>query len=146
MKVLRWVGLWMAGVALAGEPPTPPEQGSLAEVSEAVVGVVPIDAEGLRGLLGEETVIIDLRSAARRAGGFIDGSLSLPAERVGVEPLRRLIPHRDTPVIFYGDGFADEAVAVREAVAAGYRAVYWFRGGWREWLGKGLMVSLGADI
>lgn len=137
------------GVVVADERPTPatsfaPVTVATVRGAAAIPGAWPIDAEALRDLLSAETVIIDVRPAERRGAGFIDGSVSLPLSEIRAETLLMVVAEKTRPLIFYGAGDGRAGDAARMALAHGYISVYWFRGGWREWLGKEMMVAFGA--
>jgi len=116
-----------AAPAEAGDYTSPP----------AIEGAVTIDAEKLISLMVErkDTVLIDSRLGTDRADGYIEGSVPLVDTRTDCDSLARLIGTRTTPVIFYCNGVRCERSgrAVRIAVSCGYRKVYWFRGGIKEW-------------
>ena len=66
----------------------------------------------------------------------------------GGDPLKRadlshLAARPDTPLLFYcnGERCLRSSHAAKMAVNWGYTRVYWFRGGWQEWLDKQLPVT-----
>jgi rhodanese-related sulfurtransferase len=103
----------------------------------SIEGAVTIDAEQLIALMVErkDTVLIDSRLETDRVDGYIEGSVPLVDTRTDCDSLARQIGKRTTPVIFYCNGVRCERSgrAVRIAVSCGYRDVYWFRGGIKEW-------------
>jgi rhodanese-related sulfurtransferase len=108
-------------------------------------GAVKVSAEEVFSLF-ESTpglVIVDSRLAdgpsSGRAQGFIEGSVSLPDIRTDCTALARVIPKKDTPALFYCNGpkCGRSAKAIEVARGCGYRKMYWFRGGFEEWLEKG---------
>jgi rhodanese-related sulfurtransferase len=50
-----------------------------------------------------------------------------------------VIPSRDHPVVFYCNGIrcGRSREAAQIARGCGFRNVYWFRGGFEEWLAQG---------
>ncbi|ARU55407.1 MAG: rhodanese-like domain-containing protein [Pseudomonadales bacterium] len=124
-----------ANVALAEEMDAP----------ESVEGTTRISAEDLIDLVDEydDLVLIDSRIPKDRAGGKIEGSVSLPDTETTPAKLAEAIATKSTPVIFYCNGVkcGRSVKASKMAVAEGYSKVYWFRGGWEEWTNKGLPIS-----
>jgi rhodanese-related sulfurtransferase len=116
-----------AAQAAAGDYVSPP----------SIEGAVTIDAEKLIALMVQrkDTVLIDSRLETDRVDGYIEGSVPLVDTRTDCDSLARLIGTRTTPVIFYCNGVRCERSgrAVRIAVSCGYREVYWFRGGIKDW-------------
>ncbi len=112
---------------------------------EAVVGTTRVTAEEVVQLLQAKPgiVVIDARRWEEFTKGHIEGSISLVDTDVDAHNLETHVPDRSTPVLFYcnGERCLRSAQASSKAVAAGYQQVYWFRGGWREWLDKGLPVA-----
>jgi rhodanese-related sulfurtransferase len=126
------LALIMQGVAsaVAGDYASPP----------SIEGAVTVDAETLIELMVErkDTVLIDSRLGTDRADGYIEGSVALVDTRTDCDSLASLVGSHTTPVIFYCNGVRCDRSdrAVRIAVACGYREVYWFRGGIKEWRQK----------
>lgn len=120
-------------------------RGALADTPEQIPGTTRIDAEKLVELVQQtpDIVIIDARKADERPAGFIEGSVSLPDYDTTPERLAAVIPSKDHPVIFYCNGVkCGRSVKTSQmAVEAGYKKVYWFRGGWEEWTAKGMPVA-----
>jgi len=112
---------------------------------DSIDGSTKIDAETLIKLAREhnDLVIIDSRIRSDLRQGFITGAISLPDTETRCETLARIIPRMDTPVVFYCNGpkcrRSDRAVMI--ARDCGYRDIYWFRGGFEEWLDKKYMIS-----
>jgi len=112
---------------------------------ESVAGTTRITAEELIDLVDEldDLVIIDSRIIKDRKGGYIEDSLSLPDLDTTPESLAEKIPTKTTPVIFYCNGpkCGRSVTASKMAVKEGYTNIYWYRGGWEEWMEKKLPVS-----
>lgn len=108
---------------------------------EFVDGATRVTAEELIGLVEqhEDLVIIDSRIAGDRRQGYLEGSVSLPDVDTNCDSLAAIVPGVSTPVLFYCNGVkcGRGAKAAQIALACGYRNVYWFRGGFEEWLAKG---------
>lgn len=106
-----------------------------------VPGVHRVDAAGVIRLANLEPppVIIDSRIAMDRRQGYIEGSVSLPDTDTRCASLARVAPTRTRPVVFYCNGprCGRSAVAARIARDCGYRAVYWYRDGFEDWIAKG---------
>jgi len=108
---------------------------------ETIDGSTRVDAEGVIELVNEvpALVFIDSRIRSDRAQGYIEGSVSLPDVDTDCDSLARLIPEKTAPVLFYCNGVkcGRSGKAVKIAIDCGYRTIYWFRGGFQEWLAKG---------
>ncbi len=112
---------------------------------DAIEGSTSINAEALIQLAQkhDDVVIIDSRILADRRQGFISGSISLPDTETDCVTLLPLIDRSNTPTVFYCNGpkcqRSDNAVVV--ASACGYSHLYWFRGGFEEWINKNYLIS-----
>ncbi|WP_297529154.1 rhodanese-like domain-containing protein [Thiohalobacter sp.] len=134
----RWLGcllaLW-AGWAVAESEIRSPDE---------IPGTVRVDAEGLIDLIYRipELTLIDSRVPMDRRQGYIEGSESLPDTHTDCDTLALHLDDLDAPVAFYCNGprCGRSAKAAQVAVDCGYRRIYWFRGGFEEWLGKGYPV------
>ncbi|MCU0841106.1 MAG: rhodanese-like domain-containing protein [Thiobacillaceae bacterium] len=128
--------------------------GLTANVLAANPGEVsPEHLEGARKVSAEEVfslyektpnlVIVDSRLASGpssgRANGYIEGSVSLPDTETSCASLAKVIPGKTTPSLFYCNGpkCGRSAKAIKVARQCGYGNIYWFRGGFEEWLKKG---------
>jgi len=129
--------LLMASTAIAEDKP---------DISpQEIKGVPKVTAEEVFALF-EKTpglIIIDSRLAtgpsSGRANGYIEGSVSLPDISTDCASLAVVIPTKNTPALFYCNGpkCGRSAKAIEIARKCGYSKLYWFRGGFEEWLQKG---------
>lgn len=115
---------------------------SIAATSpEFIEGTVRVTAEEFIELVGKipELIVIDSRIPGDRKQGFVEGSVSLPDVETNCESLAKTIPAKSAPTLFYCNGVkcGRSAKAVKIALTCGYNKVYWFRGGFEEWLAKG---------
>jgi len=88
-----------------------------------------------------DLVIIDARKTSdRESAGWIEGSVGLPDYDTNPESLAKHIPSKTSPVLFYCNGVkcGRSVKSSKVAVEAGYKNIYWFRGGWEEWTQKGM--------
>jgi len=88
-------------------------------------------------------VIVDARKNSDHLKGFIEGSISLPDTDTNSESLAAIINDKHTPVVFYCNGVkcARSVKAAKIAVESGYSNIFWFRGGWDEWINKGFPIT-----
>jgi len=108
-------------------------------------GATRVSAEEIFSLYEKmpHLVIIDSRLAtggsSGRANGYIEGSISLPDTETSCASLAKVISHSDTPSLFYCNGpkCGRSAKAIKIALSCGYTRLYWFRGGFEEWLKAG---------
>jgi len=112
---------------------------------DTVAGTTRVDAEQVIELAQRTPalVIIDSRKSEEYEKGHIAGAVSLVDTDTTAETLAQQIPAKDSPVLFYcnGERCLRSSRAAGVAVAEGYRNVYWFRGGWEEWISKDLPAS-----
>jgi len=117
----------------------------LADTPDQIPGTTKVTSDDLIGLVEkhDNLVIIDARTAQDYEGGFIEGAVSLPDTVTDVAALAKTIPTKDTPVLIYCNGVkcGRSVASCKMAVAEGYSKVYWYRGGWDDWVAKGLPVS-----
>ena len=133
--VKRWglltllAGLFSVSTAMASTSP------------ESIDGTIKIDAEAFIELVGEipDLIIIDSRIPGDRKQGYIEGSISLPDVDTSCESLSKHIPQKNAASLFYCNGVkcGRSAIAIKIALGCGYSNIYWFRGGFEEWLQKG---------
>ena len=86
-----------------------------------------------------ELTVIDSRIQGDRKKGFVEGALSLPDADTTCESLAKIISKKDSASLFYCNGIkcGRSAKAISTALNCGYSNIYWFRGGFEEWLEKG---------
>ena len=108
---------------------------------DAIEGSVLVSAEEFIELVGKlpNLIVIDSRIPGDRKQGYVEGSVSLPDVDTTCETLKKNIPQTDLPTLFYCNGVkcGRSAKAVKIALSCGYNNIYWFRGGFKEWLAKG---------
>jgi len=85
-------------------------------------------------------LLIDSRITSDRKHGYIEGSVNLPDLKTNCKTLARLIPTKETPVLFYCNGVkcGRSVNASKTALKCGYSKIYWFRGGFEEWKSKNM--------
>lgn len=108
---------------------------------ESIEGTVKVSAEEFIDLVDKipKLVIIDSRIPGDRKQGFVEGSLSLPDVDTTCDSLAKVISKKNAPSLFYCNGVkcGRSAKAIKIALSCGYTNIYWFRGGFEEWLEKG---------
>jgi rhodanese-related sulfurtransferase len=130
---------------------------ALATVSVAqdtpttVNGAKTVTAEEVRALIAKGAKVFDLRKKASYVEKHIPGAVYLVFDEKSVKAvtydpsvdaldLGKLGPDKNASLIFHGhgvDGWKGYKVAAA-AAKAGYRNVSFFRGGFAEWIAKGL--------
>ncbi len=110
-------------------------------IPESIHGTIKVNAEEFIELVENipELIIIDTRIRGDRAQGFIEGSINLPNISTTCESLSNIISKKETASLFYCNGIkcARSSKAIKIALDCGYTNIYWFRGGFGEWLDKG---------
>ena len=115
------------------------------EMPQSLDGSTRVDAEEIFELAEEldDLVIIDSRKPSDHAKGHIETSINLTDTKTNAESLAKLLSSKSTNVVFYCNGpkCSRSYAASKNAIELGYSNVYWFRGGWAEWLDKGFPVA-----
>ena len=111
---------------------------------ESIPGAVIVSAEEVAELILSrgDLVIVDSRKKSEYSKGHVEGAVSLLNTSMQPASLQALCPDKATPIVFYCNGVRclRSADAIRKAMSWGYRNVFWFRGGWKEWTDKRLPV------
>ena len=83
-------------------------------------------------------VIIDSRMNDRPQG-YIETSINLADIDTTCDSLDDILQHKHTPVIFYCNGpkCRRSEKAVKVALSCGYDQIYWYRGGFDDWMKQG---------
>lgn len=127
--------LLVNGVAWAEKPVAP----------DKIPGMIRVDAEEAVQLIinTKDLVIIDARKDNEYSKGHIQGAISLLNTEMTLESLSFHVPDKATPLLFYcnGERCLRSSRAATKAHDWGYKLIYWFRGGWNEWLDKGMPVA-----
>ena len=115
---------------------------TLADKSpESIEGTTKVSAEGFIELVDSvpDLIVIDSRIPGDRKQGYVEGSISLPDVETNCKTLASSIPSKKSAALFYCNGVkcGRSAKAVKIALSCGYNNIYWFRGGFEEWLAKG---------
>ncbi|MDH5513307.1 MAG: rhodanese-like domain-containing protein [Gammaproteobacteria bacterium] len=107
---------------------------------DEIPGTTKVDAEGILDLVDKipQLVIVDARIRQDRLQGYIEGSISLPDIETDCKSLAKVIPGKTAPVVFYCNGpkCGRSVKSSRKALDCGYTRVYWFHGGFEEWMHK----------
>ena len=121
--------------ALADKPVAP----------NSVIGTALVNAEQVVELILSTPMltVIDSRHAEEFAKGHIEGAINLLDTYTTAESLARHTHGKDIPLLFYcnGERCLRSSNAAKIAVDLGYKKVYWFRGGWKEWIDKQMPVK-----
>lgn len=82
--------------------------------------------------------VFDSRHQGEYRKGHIPGAISLLDTAMTHEVLSQHAPTKNTPLLFYCNGelCLRSSNAAAQAVSWGYTKVFWFRGGWMEWMQK----------
>ena len=108
-------------------------------------GATIVTAEEVIELITTEdgVVVIDSRRDEEYEKGHIETAITLLDSKMNELILSSHMTSKETPVIFYCNGIRcmRSYNASVKALSWGYENVYWFRGGWKEWMAKGLPVS-----
>lgn len=109
-----------------------------------IPGIVVVNAEEVVELIltRSNLLIIDSRKRTEYAKGHIEGAVNLLNTDMQPEDLGMLDPEKNRTMIFYcnGERCLRSSDAIKKAMSWGYKNIFWFRGGWKEWSGKRLPV------
>jgi len=88
-------------------------------------------------------IVIDSRKEAEYLKGHIQGSVNLLDTEMTLDKLQKHVPDKSTPLLFYcnGERCLRSLRASTKALDWGYNNIYWFRGGWSEWVKKGMPIT-----
>jgi len=119
-------------------------------VPPTLAGATVISAEECDRLLKENVRVIDVRDELEYEAGHIPGALNIhyrekSSKSIGFDPsvdkfdIKRLPADKLAPMIIYCNGETcwKSFKASTAAVKAGYKKVFWLRGGMPEWEEKG---------
>jgi rhodanese-related sulfurtransferase len=102
-----------------------------------IKGATTVDAKQIPGLVAKHAklVIIDNRKAEDYEAGHIKGAIRLIDTDVSAETLAKVLPTKDTPVLFYCNGLkcGRAAKATEKAIQFGYTTVFYYALGMDEW-------------
>lgn len=142
MMTLGVAGLLMAGAALANETPS------------ALAGATVVDAAKAKSLLDGGAKMIDTRVAGEYAEAHIKDAVNVPYKEKSAKAadfdasqdsfdLGKLPSDKVSKLIFQCNGSEcwKSYKGAHAAVKAGYKSVYWFRGGFPEWKAKGFPIE-----
>ena len=128
-------------IAYASEKPTAPE---------SIKGAVTITAEEVIKLIlsNPDIVIIDSRKKTEYIKGHIEGAINLLNTGLSIEELSLIAPNKAGAIIFYCNGprCLRSSDSVTKAIAWGYNNIFWFRGGWKEWVNKKFPIIMGEYL
>lgn len=126
---------------------------------EATPGATTVGAEQVAKLVGQRATIVDTRSAKEYDSEHLRGAINLPYIERSLKEIDfdatqddfgalAKVTDKDGPVVFLCNGPEcwKSYKASRAAVAAGYKAVYWFRGGMPAWREKNLPTEGAAAL
>lgn len=123
-------------------------QSSFAEqpiVQAEIPGVTRVSAEEVVDMINRlpQLVVVDSRRKDEFAEGHIEGAINITDTEMTRAKLKKFVPRRDTPLLFYcnGERCRRSSIAAKLALKWGYSNVFWFRGGWQEWSAKYLPVA-----
>lgn len=127
---------------------------SSLETPHTIPGVTVVTAEQANAMMKSGVLMVDTRVAHEYVEQHIKGAVSIPYKeksaksvdfdaRLDSFDLSKLPAAKDMPVIFYcnaGECWKSYKSSVT-AIRAGYKSVYWLRGGIPEWKAVGLPVE-----
>lgn len=111
---------------------------------DKILGATTVNAQQVAELIlaNPDMVVIDSRKRIEYAKGHIEGAVNILNSEMQRTVLSRIAPDLNQPVLFYCNGTRclRSSDAASKAHRWGYKNVYWFRGGWNEWMENRLPV------
>jgi rhodanese-related sulfurtransferase len=117
-------------------------------------GAKIISAAEAKALIEKGVPVYDVREGEEYEKAHVPGAISLPykeasAKEVGFDPvddqfaLNKLPKDKNAPLVMYCDGTIcwKSYKSTVMAIQAGWKNVYWYRGGFPEWKEKGLPIE-----
>jgi rhodanese-related sulfurtransferase len=150
VKKLSTILLYLPIVTLALLAIVVTSAGFSGETPAGVSGTTRVDAARAKALMGIGAVMVDVRLANEASEAHIQDATNIPYTEKSPKAMSydasqdsfdisRLPADKNAAIILAGNGPDCWASykAARAAVQAGYRRVYWFRGGFPEWKSAG---------
>lgn len=135
LPLLLYCLLPLSSDAVADEKPHAPDSipGSIVVTAEEVAELI---------LSKPDLLIIDSRKKSEFSKGHIEGSINLLNTDMTQTEMERISPDKTTAIVFYCNGTRclRSSDAIHKAMEWGYKNIFWFRGGWKEWSDKRLPV------
>ena len=123
---------------------------AFADTPDSLNGATVVDAVKAKSLIDSGVMAIDARVANEYAESHIKGAINIPYKEKSAKAvnfdvkedsfdMKKFPADKSTPVVIYCNGPEcwKSYKASTAAIKAGYKTVYWFRGGLPEWKAKG---------
>lgn len=123
----------------------------------ALPGATVVDAKTVAQLLNQGATYVDTRTDAEFKAGHVPGAILVPYHEKSAKDAdfdaaldkfetAKLGADRNAPLVFACNGAEcwKSFKATQAAMKAGYRKVYWFRGGFPEWRSSGMKYDVAA--
>lgn len=112
------------------------------ELRRKANGMVNIDPVAAVGLINNNAIVLDVRSADAHARGHIVGARNVPADEFDSK-LSTLTEHKTTPIIAVCESGISSTRYVNALRKEGFESVYGLKGGMAGWTQAGLPVVTG---
>lgn len=124
------------------------------QTPDSISGTTVVTAEKAKEMVASGVLIVDTRVANEYVEQHIKGAVNVPYKEKSAKSVKfdssqdsfdlsKLPADKNTPIIFYcnaGECWKSYKSSV-QAVKAGYKKIYWLRGGIPEWKAKGYPVE-----
>ena len=136
-----FLGILLLGNAYAAEKPVAPD---------SIDGAVTVSAEEVIKLIfsNPHIVLIDSRKNTEYLKGHIEGAINILNTVLSQQGLEKHVPNKSAALLFYCNGIRcmRSSDSVKKALGWGYTNLFWFRGGWDEWMDKRFPVITGEYL
>lgn len=137
--MLRFALLALVLVGLTGMTPTPSRTVSPKEVA----GATTVDVARVKVLFDQGVQFVDVRTHADWEAGRVPGAKHIELKTEFTEKALAKVAAKDKEIVFYcnGETCLRSSEACTQAVAWGFRRVYYFRDGFPAWKIAGYPVE-----
>ena len=112
------------------------------ELRRKANGLVNIDPVAAVGLINNNAIVLDVRSADAHGRGHIVGARNIPTDELDSK-LSTLAEHKTTPIIAVCESGMSSTRSVNALRKEGFESVYGLKGGMAGWSQAGLPVVTG---
>jgi rhodanese-related sulfurtransferase len=136
MKIFAlFLSITFSNSLLADEKPYAPENvpGTTIVTAEEVIDMI---------LANPELIVIDSRKRSEYSKGHIEGAINILNTELEQEDLESIASDKTAALLFYCNGVRclRSSDSITRAAGWGYKNLFWFRGGWKEWTEKRLPI------
>lgn len=111
---------------------------------ESIPNAVTVSADEVVEMIlsNPDITVVDSRKRSEYLKGHIEGAINILNTELMPESLELIMADKKMALVFYCNGIRclRSADSVTKAAGWGYSNIFWFRGGWKEWMSNRLPV------